>query len=185
MKKIRITLIIAILGYSTINGQEDTFGLSAGYGSLTTELKISYDGNSESTSDSAGGFYIGLFKEFYINEKLAIRPEFQYAMYNSDGDNSSVFLLPVMLKFKIVNSLYVSTGPQFDYLLENDVSADEINKFGLGLAFGTEVDLTKKLFINLRYSFGVSERLKNDDILEPIKIDARFDTFNLGLGYHF
>ncbi len=183
MKKLLVAVIVTVLGLSSVNAQKDAFGLSAGYSSLIVKAKASYQGDSDSDSDSAGGFYIGLFKEFNIDEKFTIRPEFQFAVYSSDGDNSSELLIPVMFKYEVARSFSLMAGPQFDYLLDDD--ADGLNKFGLGLALGAEVDLTEKLFLNLRYSFGVSERLEDDEILAPVELDARFDTFNLGLGYKF
>lgn len=183
MKKLLLTAVLAVFYVSSILSQENAFGISAGYSSLIAKAKVSYQGDSESDSDSAGGFYIGIFKEFDVNEKFTIRPEFQYALYSSDGENSSELLIPVLFKYEVAKSFSLMAGPQFDYMLEDD--AEDFNKLGLGLTLGAEIDLIEKLFLNLRYSFGISERLANDEIIAPFEVDLRLDTFNLGLGYRF
>lgn len=183
MKKLVVAVIITVFSVTNMISQEDSFGVSVGYSSMILKAKVIYAGDFESDSESAAGFYIGFFKEFDINEKFTIRPEFQYAMYIAENENSSMLFVPVMFQYEVAEYFSLMAGPKFDYILDDDT--DELNQLGLGISFGAEVDLLPKLFLNLKYSFGISERLKDDEILEPHELDLRLDTFNLGLGYRF
>ena len=64
-------------------------------------------------------------------------------------------MIPVLFKYEVAKSFSLMAGPQFDYMLEDD--AEDFNKLGLGLTLGAEIDLIEKLFLNLRYSFGISK----------------------------
>jgi len=100
MKKIILCVILMASGLNMFAQEENAFGIAAGYSSFIVKAKASYQGNSESESTSAGGFYVGLFKEFDINEKFTIRPKFQYARHSKDGETSSELLIPVMFSVR-------------------------------------------------------------------------------------
>ena len=67
MKKIILCVIFMAFGLNMFAQKDNAFGISAGYSSLIAKAKVSYQGDSESDSDSVGGFYIGIFKEFDVN----------------------------------------------------------------------------------------------------------------------
>lgn len=176
--KIKIILLIFASCYlQKISGQNSSFGITTGY----SNINMSVDGRSE---ESSSGYYIGIFKQFKINEKLKLNPELQFAFYERDnGGKFNDLVLPVLLQYNFWSSLSLIVGPQFDYLLGN--GSEEYNAFGFSAAFGLNYDLGSNFFINWRMSYGFTERFKNDEILEEDIVDIRSHTFNLGLGYRF
>lgn len=172
-----------MIGISQINSQEHTVGVTAGY------TNFNFSVNDDSV-ESASGLYIGVFKDFTLNEVLLIRPELQFAHYKrTDWDNPepgefSDIVLPILLQYNFWNSLSVIGGPQFDYVLDDDSFG--YNNFGFSVAFGLHYDISPNFLVNWRMSYGLSERFEiNDFEIVNEVVDARTHTFNLGLGYKF
>ena len=124
-----------------------------------------------------------MFSNLLLSEKFAIRPGLEFASYSKDGESSNELFLPVLFKYKATEKFGLMFGPQFDYLLDGD--SDGFNNFGLGIALGLEFDIAERFFLETRYSFGISERLENDDLFEGVEMDLRSNNFNLGVGYRF
>ena len=165
---------------SSTDGQP-RFGIKAGYTSLT--LKVSAEGTS--ASENISGFYIGGFAEFNLSDKFLFQPELHYASYSEDGESSDVLIIPLMAKYKTDEKFSLLAGPQFDYLL-NKEDSEGLNRIGLGLAIGAAYDITEQFILDVRYSFGLSNRLDEDlDDFGGFDIKSKFDYFQVGLGYRF
>ena len=175
MKKVLFIVGLALLGFSNVNAQETSFGVTAGF----HDFKISVSGGELTASDNASGFYAGFFAEFNVAEKFNIQPEIHYASVFKDGETTNEIVIPVMAKYYISDGFNVQAGPQFDYVLDND--AEGINKLGLGLGLGVGYDFTDKVFAASRYSIGLSNRIED----APSGISSKFNTFQIGLGYRF
>jgi len=147
MKKLFIATILVVLGMGNAKAQDGSFGVSAGYGSQFYKLKASFEGDSDSDSESVSGFYIGLFKEFDVNEIFTIRPEFQYARYSKDGESGSQFQIPVMFKVKVAKAFSLMGGPQLDFILDNDT--EDINNLVLDWLWGLKSILQKRFLLIL------------------------------------
>ncbi|WP_412560687.1 porin family protein [Winogradskyella sp. MIT101101] len=185
MKKITISAIMAFFSVIAINAQDDSnisstdfqYGLKAGYNSFIE--RFSLDGDSVSASGS--GFYIGFFTDFSISEKFNFQPELLYVLVTHDNVNGDVLVLPLMGKYNIKENFSIQFGPQFDYILEKDTEG--IKRLGLGLAIGAGFDISQDLFMDMRYSFGLTDRLDE----EYDNLDAKFkiNYLQIGLGYRF
>ena len=195
MKKLFLFVAFTFLAFNGINAQEDlnttketTFGVKAGYGSVA--LRVSVDGNS--VTEDVSGFYIGAFVEFSISDKFGIQPELNYASYSDDGANSTILILPILAKYNANEQFSLFAGPQFDYLA-NEEDAQGLKRLGLGLALGAAYDITENFIIDVRYSFGLTDRIDDDFFefsgLDPqlagLDVETRFNYFQIGLGYRF
>ncbi len=188
MKKLSLSIAIAILTLTTANAQDDTnisseptFGIKAGYSS--TVLKVSVDGNS--ASEDISGFYFGFFGEFNMSEKIDLQPELNFASYSQDGESTGILLIPILVKYKANEKFGLLAGPQFDYLL-NEEDSEGLKRIGLGIAIGASYDITENVIIDARYTFGLSDRLDGDlEGLEDFNVKAKFNYFQVGLGYRF
>ncbi|WP_430468358.1 porin family protein [Winogradskyella ouciana] len=188
MKKITLSAIMAFFSVIAINAQDETtasadqqFGLKAGYSSIISKVKV----DGASGSDNVSGFYIGAFAEIELGDKFSLQPEITFANYSQDGESSSVLLIPILTKFKANNELGLYAGPQLDYLL-NEEDAEGLKRVGLGLAIGASYDISDDVFIDTRYTFGISDRLDGDlEGFEDFNVKAKFNYFQVGLGYRF
>ncbi|MEY8847754.1 porin family protein [Psychroserpens sp. XS_ASV72] len=188
MKKLNYFLVLFLMVSLGIHAQEDDvpstttdFGLKAGYTSLS--LKVSVDG--ESASDNVSGFYVGAFAELHISETFSLQPELYYSTYYDSGENTSVLNVPIMAKYYVDERFAIFAGPQFDYLLEKEAS-EGIERFGIALAAGLAFDVTDQVLIDLRYAFGLTNRLDAElPGLEQFDVKTYFNYLHIGLGYRF
>lgn len=188
MKKTILFAVLLSFVVGNLNAQDDNnttnqpnFGMKGGYTSIT--LRVSADGNS--ASDDVSGFYIGTFAEFNLSDKLDFQPELTYASYSEDGESTGVIFLPLLAKYKANEQFSLLAGPQLDYLV-NEEDSEGLNRIGLGIAIGAAYDITEQVFIDARYSFGLSNRLDGDlPGLEEFDIKTKFNYFQIGLGYRF
>lgn len=188
MKKLFLYTCITLLSIMVVNAQDDSntssnqqFGLKAGYSSFIAKVKV----DGASGSDNVGGFYIGAFAEFELSNKFNLQPELTFANYSQDGESSSVLLIPILAEFKANNELGLYFGPQLDYLL-NEEDSEGLKRLGLGLSLGASYDISDDVFIDTRYTFGISDRLDGDlEDFEGLTIKAMLNYFQVGLGYRF
>ena len=188
MKKITLSAIMLLFTVVAMNAQdgsstseEQQFGLKAGYSSFIAKVKV----DGASGSDNVSGFYIGAFADFELSDKINLQPELTFANYSQDGESSSVLLVPVLLKFKANDELALYAGPQFDYLL-NEEDSEGLKRLGLGLSIGASYDISEDVFIDTRYTFGLSDRLDGDlEDFEDFNVKAKLNYFQVGLGYRF
>jgi opacity protein-like surface antigen len=184
MKKLLLVAAIAVFTMS-VNAQDDDkissakFGAKAGFNS--TSFRVSFDGTS--ASESASGFYLGVFGEFEVSEKLDIQPELQYVSVSEDGENSDFLLLPILAKFNVTNEFNILAGPQLDYLLDEEDGG--LNRLGVGLAAGMAYNIDENFVIDARYSFGLSNRTGDIEELEGFDVKTTFSYIQVGLGYKF
>ncbi len=174
MKKVLFIAAVALFGLGKASAQETTYGLTAGFHSLTASVS----GSGINVSDSASGFFAGFFIDFNVSEKFNIQPEIQFASTYKDGENGSMIIIPIMAKYYVSDKFNVQAGPQFDLVLDD---SERLNKLGFGLGFGVGYDFSEKLFSAARYSIGLNNRIED----APSDMSAKLDTFQIGLGYRF
>lgn len=186
MKKLLCFAAAAVLGFTTINAQDDDmsisstpqFGVKAGFNSFIARATA----QGTSASANASGFYVGVFGDFELSKEFSLLAELQYVGITEDGADGSVLVLPILAKYKVNEKFSLLAGPQLDYILDED--ADGIKKFGLGLALGLAYDISDNIFLDTRYSFGLSNRLEDSEF-DGVEVKSKFNYFQVGLGYKF
>ena len=115
----------------------------------------------------------------------SIQPELNAGIYSEDGESTGILLVPILLKYNANEDFSILLGPQFDYFL-NEEDSEGLKRLGFGLAVGAAYDIDENIVIDARYSFGLSDRI--DDQLpgfEDFSVKAKFNYFQIGLGYKF
>ena len=176
MKK--LVLMVMLFTMSNVIAQVPTFGIKAGFNSLSVKASA----GDISASESISGFYIGTFADLVLSNTFNLQPEFQYVYVFEDGENSSLINVPIMLKYKPTPQFNILVGPQFDYLLDEE--ADGIKRLGLGLGTGLSYNITTEIIIDARYIFGLTNRLK-DNNFDGMDIDTKFNYLQIGLCYKY
>jgi opacity protein-like surface antigen len=177
-KKFLICCIIVLTAF-TAHSQNSKFGVKAGFNNLTIKASAS---DENTISDDGSGFYVGLFTDINLDDKLSIQPELQFTLASQDGESVKSLALPIMLKYQVASKFSLLVGPQLEYLLEEETEL--INEFGIGLGAGLSFDITEKLFADGRYVFGLSNRF-NDDLVPDEDVKLKFNYIQVGLGYKF
>ena len=174
MRKIYITLLIALFSLSAITAQNRiSFGITGGlfYGSadlsasgvdLSDVLDL-FDVSSEEIEVlDGGGFYLGFLADLKVFGNLHVQPELLYA--NAGGE--SIIVVPVLAKYYIADSFNLQAGPQLDLVLDiPTLSKELVNELGVSLALGAGFDINDKFSVQAKYTVGLNNRI-NDKISE-------------------
>lgn len=172
IKKIFITLVIAIVGVGATNAQF-RFGVKAG-------LNVDKLHFNESTfeKDNGAGWTAGLMTEFQVPViGLCFDLSLMYTHMNSDivlnqtetVKNKNFIEIPVNIKYKFkipvvanVFSPYIFTGPAFAFKLDkNTIDAFKTKTCQMAWNVGLGFELVRHLQIGASYGFGMNNILSN------------------------
>ncbi len=198
-----LLLAFAVITALNVNGQGFVLGAKAG---LTNTQIVGADFKSFQIPTSSNGFLIGGFARisligFYIQPEISFR-NLNFTV-NSNGTtsaaSSSTMLnyidIPVMFGKKILNVINVSAGPNFQFLVNKDLTASDINTLGTGdynsfvvgaqLGIGVEI---WKLCFDARYDFSINSignvaAIVNNS--QNIDFSSRASMLQFTVGYKF
>ena len=198
MKKIYLTLAIAILGMVGLNAQSTArFGITGGLLNVDANIKLSALGFNIADIDAINetGFYVGAFADIAATNKLHIQPEF---LYSKAGD-LGFFHLPVMVKYYIADKFNLQFGPELSFSTDlNDIKdqiksieelidenlnvEDALRTTGVDLAFGAGYDINENFMVQARYAIELTDRYSG-----PLggSIDVKPGMLFVGVGYRF
>lgn len=177
MRSLKILLLGAFLMLVSNTVSAQKWGIRAG----VNFSDINADGWD---SSSKTGFYAGVYKEIpLVKSLLFIQPEVQYSQegFSTDIDDVKIDYLtvPVLAKIYVVKLLSFETGPQFGFVVSDNVDYTDVNSFTPSWAFGTSLNLPLGLSINARYVTGL------DDTFENPTLSGKNQVFQLGAAFQF
>lgn len=194
MKK-TILIAILVLGTAIASAQQNNSSIFFGYTNVETKLKMTAQGESESESVKAPGFFIGVTEEIPINEITSFKPSFIYTNFEFEnaGEKTSAIQVPLFIKYRVSERFALLGGPKLDYLLNTTGSDDDyINDLSIALGLGLEMALNDKIYLIANYSIQLSNTLTkqaqeeiSDDLNVNIDITQKQNYLNLGLAYKF
>ena len=173
MKNLVSFVLVLILGIGAIKAQDKSFGFSFGYQYVGAVV----DGGGFSGFDGASGYYIGVFKNIHIVEKLSFQPEVLFSQAFSSGEKMNQIMLPLLLKYEMSEGFSIQGGPLVGIAIE---SVPGVKSFGIAFAIGAAYDFSESMFLSVRYAFGVSNQL--EDQVFP-GITGRYNYIQAGLAY--
>ncbi len=185
IKKLWIA-IIAVGFAGTVNAQDVKFGVKLG-------MNVSSVNESGPNSlDSKTGFLIGVTSEVKLTDKFSLQPELLFSQQGSRANDPDGFTLdlnyitlPVMVKYYVVDGFSVEAGPQFSFLVRDEIldggSVTDVTaeSFDLAANLGLGYQFKSGLFFQTRYNLGlidtnISENFNNKNAV-----------FQMSLGYQF
>lgn len=211
----KLILSVAMIATMAVSQAQDTkntknpavkFGLKTGlnYSSASIEREFSNDVNPRV------GLFAGIFTNIRLSSKLSFQPEVLYSTqgynekYNTSFGNRDTDVklnyvnIPLEFQYKIMEKLYIETGPQIGFLLSAkaddtyssiftnttteqknvDIKKDS-NKHMISYTFGAGYSITNNLSASLRYNLGVTQ------IDTSSEISVKNNVLQIGLGYNF
>ena len=172
-----------------------SFGIKGGVNLATINGDID-------SPDSRTSFHAGVFAEFPIERIFSIQVEALYSgqgaqfdFRGSDGDKAELQLdyinVPVLAKFYLFKGFSVEAGPQFSFLVNDEIDfnpnsnggdeptplRDSLKTFEFGVAGGVTFQTDMGLFATARYNQGIT------DIADDLNIQN--SVFQLGVGFKF
>jgi len=185
MKKILLAAVLFIATTATIQAQLLKIGVKAGVNFASQTGDAFPDQNFN--KDGITSFHAGLVAEVKLLEKFAIQPEllystqgatYKFADAQEDFKNELAYLsVPVMAKIYMTKSLSLEVGPQASFLLsqKDDVRFDDAKTFDFAVNAGLGLKITESIFLQGRYSLGLTEASSNADIKNSVvQISAGF-----------
>ena len=195
MKKSIVFIAMLLLGTVYTSAQEYVmFGAKGGisFSNVTGDAFSDFHDESARTA-----FHLGLLAEVPVSERFSIQPEVLYSAQGydvvriDDGEDIERRLdyisVPVLAKFYLIDGFSLEAGPQFSYLVENEVGMgdddialddDSLNKFDFSLGLGASWKITN-FFVYGRYNVGLTE------IYDLDAADAKHGVIQLGVGFLF
>ena len=172
MKLLTTTLFLCLfvsLGFS----QETYYGVRAGL----NHSKHSFDPDVESDLKSRNGFVIGGFVDHNFSESLSLLAELQYSAEGSQDRSlrTDYIQIPLILRFSIGQSFKIGAGPQAGLKVWS--YDDGFKNLAFSGIAGIEFMITDELFLDARFSLGLSDVLEENDFFE-----AKNNNIQLGFG---
>ncbi len=224
MKKVIFTLM-ALLAMTTLTkAQEVKYGIKVGVnvaqwgGDAKSTIKDIVDLAGVLSTEANVGFHVGPFMNIAVNDQLSFETALMISkkgykirgkLTEEDGallsllnlnvsvTQDSYYLdLPVVVKYNVTGGLSIFGGPQFSYLVSNDLDLkagilgfnvinkqldinENFRKMDVGLSAGVGYDFENGMNISASYDWGLTSLDKN----------SNFDAFNrvakVSIGYTF
>lgn len=190
MRKLFVYVCIGIFGVGVASAQEIDLGLKAGANfsnfSDTKDLEMS----------NKTGFQVGAFAAIRIGN-IGIQPELLYSKQGAKFRGKDIDLdyvnVPVILKYYIVQGLNVQVGPQFGFVVDDNLGKvfTDINEgvkareFDVSGLVGIGLDLPFGIRLDGRYNFGLSDTFKSGSEDVNFINPGKNSVFTVSLGYSF
>ena len=173
-----VVLVFAVLISTTSFAQGLDFGIKAG-------------ANFSNISDASGlsnktGFTGGLFAAVKFGDKLAIQPELLYSQQGAKFSGENIDLtyvnVPVVVKYFLFQGLNLQAGPQFGFVVDDNVkevfdNIVEAESSDISGVVGVGYDLAFGLRVDGRYNFGLTDTFKQGQ--------GKNAVITLSVGYSF
>lgn len=170
--------------YGVTSNDVVTFGIKAGV-NLSNQI---LDFNKEAfgfnvNASSITLFHAGVFGNIPLSERVSMQPEIIYSMEGSEIDldvikfkqTLSYINVPALVSvklFKSLKNLSVLGGPQFGFLVKDELNIDnddveildsEYKTFELSAVLGVEYSILQDLSLGARYNYGINDISNTND----------------------
>lgn len=180
MKKILLAAALLLVTSTTLQAQFLRIGVKGG-------VNFANFSGTEIQTNAITSYHAGLVAELKILDRIAIQPEL---LYNTQGAEYKTALgdfknelgyisIPVMAKIYLTDSFSLEAGPQASFLVseKNDFDVKDSKTFDFAVNAGLGFKITKSLFVQGRYSLGLTEISKD--------ADAKNSVFSVSAGFLF
>jgi Outer membrane protein beta-barrel domain len=166
MKKVITVFLLAMVLALNAEAQRFQLGIKGGVNISNFTGSSNLEGAKEK---SLVGFHAGGFVNFGLGKNFSIQPEVllssQGAKIDSAGqsDNFKVTYIniPVLAKYRFDGGFYIEAGPQFGFLVDENIGKSTINDFAnstdISVAVGLGFHSSMGLGIGARYTAGLSK----------------------------
>lgn len=181
------------------NEADNTADMAVSFGVKGGVNFATITGEDVDSPDSRTSFHVGAVVEFPLSDMFSIQAEamysgkgFDFDIEGPDGDNAELQLdyidVPVLAKVYITEGLSIEAGPQFSFLVNEevdvnpnsnsgDLNLDEAESFDFGIAAGLTFQTNMGIFASGRYNIGLTDVYTDSDIKHSV--------FQISLGYKF
>lgn len=160
---------------STITfSQETTYGVRGG----VNISNLDFEPDADFQNLHRNGFVFGGFVDYGFTESLSLQVELQYSAEGAKAEEfkADYIQMPIMLRFHLSNNLTIGVGPMAS--LKTWKNQDVFSTFAFSGVGGIEYMITDELFIDARFSYGITNILDED----TIGLEAKNNNIQVGFG---
>jgi hypothetical protein len=181
IKKLIVAVITLFIG-TTAFSQEIDLGVKAG-------VNFSKISDVDNLSNKTG-FQAGVFAGIKFTDKVGLQADVLYSQQGAEFDfgkfDVNYVNIPIVLKYYLVQGLNVQAGPQFGFVLDDDIYDDSFGvhsvegnaeKSDVSAVVGAGYDFPFGIRVDARYNFGFTDVLKDEK--------SKNNVFSVALGYSF
>lgn len=167
MKNLFFAFTLLFLGLTSVNAQSLKFGAKIG-------ANFSQLDGGEYDGDNLTSFHVGALVELNLLENFSIQPELMYSSQGTKLEDEDIKLdyvaLPVLAKFYLVSDkLSIEAGPQFSFLINDDVpEVFRTKTFDFAAVGGLGYNLTQNIFVQARYVVGLTDTSKDASVTNKV-----------------
>ena len=212
MKKLLICLVLIIATVSMASALDLNYGLRTGVvlGNMSVDPDPTEDSDLEAKMKM--GFYCGLWARHMMNEKMGITAGLNYVekgdRYSEDMTGATMHIimyanvleLPVLFTYLPSEKFALFAGPVLEYVMSSgynmlyDVEDPDVaeymgynfgewtNRIGFSIAAGMTYQINETFFGEVRYTYGFSNVISDEQELMPEEIEAVPRTLTIGIG---
>ena len=170
-----IVTLLLFVSISTLSfSQETAYGVRAGIN--ISNLDFTPDADFQNLHRN--GFVFGGFVDYGFSESMSLFVELQYSAEGAKADalRADYLQMPIMLRFNVGDKFTVGVGPMAS--LKTWKNQDAFSTFAFSGIGGIEYMITDELFIDARFSYGITNILDHD----LVGIEAKNNNFQIGFG---
>ncbi len=169
-----VSLLIFVSITTLTFSQETKYGVRTG----VNISNLDFTPDPDFRNDHRNGFAFGGFVDYAFSESLSGLIELQYSAEGAKADElkADYIQMPIMLRFNLGNNFTVGVGPMAS--LKTWKNQDAFSTFSFSGIGGVEYMITEELFIDARFSYGITNVLDED----LVGIEAKNNTIQIGFG---
>ena len=181
MKKLIVAIITLFIGTNAFS-QEIDLGVKAG-------VNFSKISDVDNLSNKTG-FQAGVFAGIKFTDKVGVQADVLYSQQGAEFDYGKFDVnyvnIPIVLKYYLVQGLNLQAGPQFGFVLDDDIYEESFGtnsikvnaeKSDVSAVVGAGYDFPFGIRLDARYNFGFTDVLKDNK--------SKNNVFSVALGYSF
>ncbi len=172
MKKI-LTLLLFVT-FSTLSFSQTEYGVRTG----VNISNLDFEPDADFQNLHRNGFFFGGFVDYSFSESMSLQVELQYSAEGAKADalRADYIQMPIMLRFGLGDKFTVGVGPMAS--LKTWKNQDAFSTFAFSGIGGVEYMITDELFIDARFSYGITNILDHD----LSGIEAKNNNIQIGIG---
>ncbi|WP_243471875.1 MULTISPECIES: porin family protein [Winogradskyella] len=140
---------------------------------------LDFDPDANFDNQHRNGFAFAGFVDYGFSEDLSLHTELQWSAEGGkdEGLRADYIQMPILLKLSTSDRLSFMAGPQV--ALKTWKNNDGFSTFAFSGVVGAEYMITDELFVDARFSYGLTNILDEDDIPN---LEAKNHVMQFGFG---
>ncbi|HNQ28467.1 MAG TPA: outer membrane beta-barrel protein [Aquaticitalea sp.] len=167
--------LLLFVGMATVSYSQSTlYGVRAGL----NVSNLDFEPDPDFRNMHRNGFFFGGFADFGISNSLSALVELQYSAEGAKADDikADYIQMPIMFRYTIGDTFTIGAGPMAS--LKTWKNKDAFSTFAFSAVGGVEYMITDELFIDARFSYGITNILDED----INGLEAKNNNIQIGVG---